>query len=131
MGVTQEDVGLLMALRERGVSFERTLTIGRQQRRPHAAGVLAAAEAAGTSLSSGDAERIAGGDRYIEPLLRHLGAQECHSIDASDYEGATFVHDKNEPLPAELERRYSRVYDGGSIEHICNVAQTLKNYMSA
>lgn len=132
MGVTSKDVALLTALRDRGVSFERTLTIGRQSLAADIAGLVAGAAEGGRPMPEADAARlIEGGGGYAEPLLWHLGALEAHSIDASSYEGATFAHDLNLPLPEDRQQRYSLVFDGGSLEHIFNVPQALANYMSA
>jgi hypothetical protein len=58
--------------------------------------------------------------RYSEPVLHRLGARLIDSLDASDYEGATLVHDLNRPLPPELRATYSVVIDSGSLEHIFN-----------
>jgi len=132
MGVTSKDVALLAALRNRGVSFDRTLMIGRQSLLTDAAGVIAGFTEAGHPARETEAEQaVAGSGGYVEPVLALLGAQVADSIDASPYEASTHVHDMNEPLPAALEQRYSLVFDGGSIEHIFNVGQVLKNCMNA
>jgi hypothetical protein len=65
----------------------------------------------------------------LDPLLRALGAESIDSIDASDYEGATILHDLNEPIGPELRERFSFVLDGGSLEHIFNVPVALRSYM--
>ncbi|MBD0283659.1 MAG: hypothetical protein ICV69_15945 [Thermoleophilaceae bacterium] len=65
----------------------------------------------------------------LDPLLRTLGADSIDSIDASDYEGATIVHDLNQPIGADLTERFSFVLDGGSLEHIFNVPVALRSYM--
>jgi hypothetical protein len=49
------------------------------------------------------------------------------SYDHSDYEGATFVHDFNQPIPAEHHGCYTLAYDGGSIEHIFNTKEVIEN----
>jgi SAM-dependent methyltransferase len=67
-------------------------------------------------------------DRYCEPLLiRYFGSTTVDSIDNSDYEGASLVHDMNLPVPSNLHARYDTVIDGGCLEHIYNVPQALKN----
>lgn len=65
---------------------------------------------------------------YSEGLFEKLGAETVTSFDASDFEGATVVHDFNEPLPAEHRGRYSFMFDGGSIEHILSPAQVIANH---
>ena len=55
-----------------------------------------------------------------------FGYSEVHSLDVSDYEGATFVHNLNDrTLPAELVGQYDYVSMGGTAEHIFNVGNAL------
>jgi hypothetical protein len=61
-------------------------------------------------------------------LMRHFGFQSLESLDKSAYEGATLLHDMNMPLPPELVgRRFDFIFDGGTTEHIFNVAQVFQN----
>lgn len=67
-------------------------------------------------------------DKYCERLVEtYLGATCVESLDNSDYEGATFVHDMNRPLPEDMHGRFDTVIDGGSLEHVFNAPQALKN----
>jgi hypothetical protein len=66
---------------------------------------------------------------FAEPLFEHLGAEEICSVDASDFEGATYAHDFNTPLPPSLSGRFSAVIDGGSLEHIFDFPTAVKNSM--
>lgn len=66
---------------------------------------------------------------YIEPFLRMLGAEEICSIDASPYEGASFIHDMNLPIPSQLKNNFTVVIDGGSLEHIFDYPRGVKNVM--
>src|ERR1035438_1348368 len=63
---------------------------------------------------------------YSEDLFRQLGADTVDSLDASDYEGATLIHDLNDELPRDLNGHFTMVFDGGSIEHIYDVAGALR-----
>lgn len=75
----------------------------------------------GTKLSYND-------QPYCEELLKEdFGAIRVDSIDYSAYENATYVHDMNKPLPADLRGKYDTVYDGGCLEHIYNAPQALEN----
>jgi len=66
---------------------------------------------------------------YCEQLLKdHFGATEVVSFDASDYEGATYIHDFNVPL--SHPRTYDSVLDFGTLEHIFNVPTALANIAS-
>jgi hypothetical protein len=67
--------------------------------------------------------------RFVEPVFEYLGAREIDSLDFSAYEQATIVHDINEPVPSELKARFSCVFDGGTIEHVFNFPQAIRNAM--
>ncbi|WP_315764622.1 methyltransferase domain-containing protein [Sphingomonas sp. Y38-1Y] len=65
---------------------------------------------------------------FCENLLRdHLGATSVESIDMSDFEQATHIHDMNQPLPDHLRGRFDTVMDIGTLEHVYNIVQALKN----
>jgi hypothetical protein len=52
---------------------------------------------------------------------------DVKAIDYSDYEGADIVHDLNKPIPSALENAFDLIIDGGTIEHIFDVRQTMMN----
>ena len=52
-----------------------------------------------------------------------LGAKSIDSIDFSDYENASIIHDLNIDLPNNLENKYSLVLDWGTLEHFFNFLQ--------
>jgi SAM-dependent methyltransferase len=54
-------------------------------------------------------------------LKRFLGAQELHTLDYSNYEGADIVHDLNVPTPSSFDERFDVVIDGGTLEHVFNI----------
>lgn len=65
---------------------------------------------------------------YCEELLtKYMGATGVESVDHSNFEGASHVHDMNQPLPSDLAGRFDTVFDGGCLEHIYNAPQALKN----
>lgn len=66
-------------------------------------------------------------ETFAEPLLKAAGFAEIRSLDASTYEGATIIHDLNTPIPACLDNTTSFLYDGGTIEHVFDVATVLSN----
>jgi len=70
-------------------------------------------------------------ETYCEPILCQLfGATKVESVDASDYEGATYVQDLNEkwePSSDLANSKYSSVLDLGTLEHVFNVPQALKS----
>jgi len=58
-----------------------------------------------------------------------LGARITDSFDASDFEGASQVHDFNYPIPERFKETFSTVLDGGTLEHVFNYPMALKNCM--
>jgi SAM-dependent methyltransferase len=71
------------------------------------------------------------GEIYCEALLaEHFGATVVDAIDNSPYEGARIVADMNKPLPNALHQQYDTVIDLGCLEHIFDVAQSLRNVKS-
>lgn len=66
---------------------------------------------------------------YADKLFTLLGATEVVSIDYSDYEGASVVHDMNAPIPPQYRDAFDFVYDGGTLEHIFNFPQAIRNCM--
>lgn len=128
MGLDQHAVRFLLMARSEGVSFDRVLTIGRQSLRLTAKELQKCFRQQGAEMAMPEIQQMltsSGG--YAEPLLRHLGAVEISSLDASAYEGATTIHDLNCPIPENLKNRFTLVIDGGSLEHIFNAPSALKN----
>jgi hypothetical protein len=77
---------------------------------------------------------------YADLLLKYLGDAQLatrgeasdtrvHSIDKSDFEGASIRHDMNEPVPDALRERFTAVIDGGTLEHVFNVPVAFRNCM--
>ena len=133
MGIDKSTLTFLAAAGEGGVSFAETVTIGRQalslgpRDLAHvlaAHGLLNEASARRNLL-----ERLGQSEWHAEPLFHQLGATEVHSMDVSDYEGADILWDLNEPIPTELEARFTVLFDGGSLEHIFNAPVALTSYM--
>ena len=67
---------------------------------------------------------------YAEEFLRVLGFSNVDSLDASSFEGASIIQDMNLPLEGKLkDRKFDYIFDGGTTEHIFNVAQTYQNIL--
>jgi SAM-dependent methyltransferase len=66
---------------------------------------------------------------YAEPFFEALGASRVDSLDNSDFEGAKFVHDLNQTIPAQWKQQFDAVYDGGTLEHVFNFPVALQNCM--
>lgn len=127
MGVTTDGISFLAAASRSGVDYQRTLMIGRQAMVSEGRRVRAGLREAGLEIDLETARAISrDGQGFCEPLLRHLGAEDIQSLDASDFEGSTIVHDLNKPLPAPHLAAYSVVIDGGTLEHVFDFPAALK-----
>lgn len=132
MGFDAATLEILLTAHEAGVSFDEVLTVGRQSLRASSAEVRAVLARHGIRLDARQAETLVTEQNgYCEPLLKLLGAQRVDSIDASNYEGASIVHDMNRLLPDSYRDRFTIVVDGGSLEHVFNFPVALKNCMDA
>lgn len=130
MGFDVNGVHFLLTAKASGVNFERVAMIGRQKMHLLAKDLGALMSDFGCSSDEAGAQAMLDADqRFAEPFLRSLGANEIISLDASDYENATHVHDMNLPIPDSLKAGYSVVIDGGSLEHVFNFPVAIKNCM--
>ena len=126
MGLDINSVRFLIQARRSGVEFGEVLTFGRQDLNVFPNKMVQLLEAAGY-----DATRFKGQDKalHAEPCFLSLGATKVHSMDVSDFEGASVVHDLNQPITVALKERFDVVYDGGTLEHVFNFPTALKNCM--
>ena len=130
MGFDVNGTQFLLMAKAAGVSFERVAMIGRQKMHllPQALKLLM--DRFDHPRSQAEVQHLLDQDeRFAEPFLQALGAKEVSSFDASSYEGATYVHDMNEPIPEIHKGNFSVVIDGGSLEHIFNFPVAVKNCM--
>jgi hypothetical protein len=118
MGLDGPSLRFLLHARPR---LDRTLTVGRQALIASRGQVAALMRAHGMPAP-------ASGDGFAEPVLRAMGAQTVDSLDISPFEGATVIHDLNQPL-AEPPRRFTAVVDGGSLEHVFNFPVAMRTTM--
>ena len=131
MGLDANGCRFVLYAHRLGADFSETLTLGRQG--VHLAPReldRALAEFGAPAGAGGAAALVQASDGYAEGLLRHLGAREVVSMDASSYEGATLVHDLNLPAPPVLHERFTAVIDGGTLEHVFDVATALRSCMT-
>jgi SAM-dependent methyltransferase len=133
MGLGLNSTKFLLQARQSGVTFGETVTLGRQymmlspekialllrQR-----GLWPPPEGEGKFLAD-----LRGTKWRFEILARALGAKSAVSMDASSYEGATVIHDLNQPIPRELEESFDVVIDGGTLEHVFNFPVAIANCM--
>jgi hypothetical protein len=128
MGLSTQQLRFLLFAKASGVRFTRTLTIGRQQLFMSAGTLERVLASGGVQITAEEAGRLLHGNHtFAEPLLRKLGAETVDSMDASAYEGATELHDMNTPIPRRYAGRYSVVLDSGSLEHVFDFPQAIRN----
>lgn len=126
MGFDNSVVQLLCGAKNRGIEFGETATLGRQFFFPTPAVLHRVLKAIGGTADDMASFKAAPGS---ETFLKLLGAREVHSIDYSAYENASFIQDLNGPLAPELRNRFDVLIDGGTMEHVFNVPQALRNAM--
>lgn len=120
MGVSAQELIFLHHVHKYG-DFKKTVTIGRM-------GLFINKYLLKKLIS---ASKELGDEIFADQLLKdYFGATVVESIDKSDYEGATIIHDMNLPIPDELREKYDTVFEGGTLEHIYNMPQALENTSS-
>jgi hypothetical protein len=130
MGIDVNGARFLLFARALEVDFSRTAMMGRQALHLQRADLRKCFSAFGHEVPDELLEAVfTDASGYAERLLSVLGALELHSFDNSPFEGATVVHDLNQPVPAEYENRYTAVLDGGCLEHVFNFPVALKSCM--
>ncbi|MEM9821940.1 MAG: class I SAM-dependent methyltransferase, partial [Bacteroidota bacterium] len=128
MGLNINTTKLLLRNRQQGISFERTLTIGRQGLYMRRTAMAKNLKHFGMSQVDVDALFEESGG-FAESFFKLLGAKQVDSMDASPYEKASMLHDMNLPIKAALQQQFDVVLDGGSLEHVFNFPGALKNCM--
>lgn len=112
------------------MDFSRTMTLGRQYMHVSPGQLHGHLRRLKVDIDITELrQRLQAHNDYAEPYLALLGAKETDSMDASDYEGATHVHDLNLPVPETLKNRYTVVIDSGTLEHVFNFPTAIKNCM--
>lgn len=139
MGVDGQGVGFLLLSRALGVDFDSTVTIGRQawaatqgeydRALAHFTRRYVGAAASSWRPDPGLADLVVRRGRFAEAFLEGLGARRIDSVDVSDFEGATIVHDLNQPLSDRYGERFSAVLDGGALEHVFDFPRAIANLM--
>jgi hypothetical protein len=133
MAIDRAAARFLIEARASGVSFERTLTIGRQALAASPLWLARALAANGCIARSRRwqwARTVSRRPYVADGLFAALGTQRLDELDNSDFEGASIVWDLNRPVPAELHRRFDAVVDRGSLEHVFEFPTALRSLMS-
>ena len=127
MGLNVNATKLLLALRSEGFEYGRVLTLGRQRLNLPKRDLQRNLNTFGYDNDARELKRRNNG--YCEPFLGLLGATQVDSMDVSDYEKATVLHDLNEPIPDRYKGAYQTVIDSGTLEHVFNFPVAIKSCM--
>lgn len=130
MGLDTNGTRSLLYCRTLDVDFARTAMVGRQGLHLSKHNLKGVFKSFGYKVDVRQIDSIFNQTNgYAEHLLTCLGAKEVHSFDKSGYEGATHLHDMNLELPDRFKEQYTTVLDSGSLEHIFNFREAIKNCM--
>lgn len=121
MGIDKDAAKFLLSARERRVNFQKTLMLGNQLFDVPRSDYKILSD----TFNLKDLARI----KTSNDFFHLLGAEEVSAMDISDYEGATILHDLNQPIGDELKEKFTFVLDGGTLEHIFNFPNALSNAM--
>jgi len=133
MAIDYNAVRFLLWAKNLGATFDRTVTLGHlgfscSQGRLQRA--LREFDIRATQVQIDRCcKREPGKAPFAEEFLRLLGAKETISVDRSNFEGATFVHDLNEPFPDQMSGAFNLVLDGGTLEHVFDFPRALRHCM--
>jgi hypothetical protein len=126
MGIDLQTARFLTAAGREGAIGGEFLMLGRQTVICSGSDILKTAWGRVPTAQGSVSELLKTND-YAESFFRWLGASKVESVDISAYEGATLLADLNNPAPLEWHRRFASVFDGGTTEHIFDVAQAVRN----
>jgi len=112
MGIDLHALNFLRYIKKKNY-FRKTVTIGRQQL--HEIDHYL------------DDQKYKNNDFCEKLLINNFGSEVVDSLDYSDFEGASIIHDMNKPLQKKFCGIYNTVLDIGSLEHIFNISQALQN----
>lgn len=113
----------------------KLLSIGRQSVSLTTERLRAMIEAEGIAPRSSDTPhiddrtRFSAGRGHISDVSMYsmFSDVEYQSMDVSDYEGATIIHDLCDPVPAELENQFDIIINGSCLDNLFDPAMALKN----
>lgn len=131
MAIDYNSVKFLLWAKNLGVNFDRTLTLGHLGLACTRSQLQRALRDFNIAATDQDLERCFKREPdkalFADQFLRLLGAKDTVSVDRSDFEGATFLHDLNLPFPEEMRGRFDLVLDGGTLEHIFDFPSALRH----
>ncbi|MGX1100229.1 hypothetical protein [Amorphus sp. MBR-141] len=121
MGIDLHSLNFLRFCHKSHGDFGATVTLARQGL--HVTKAIADDDFSKRIVDKSEAE----GEYFIdETLKRVFGSSAVASMDYSDYEGASIIHDLNVPLGKDMPQ-FDTVIDAGTTEHIFSVTTALAN----
>jgi hypothetical protein len=123
MGITGKCAKFLLYSKKLGVDFSHTLMLGGQQL------FISSQESTELQPAFDGFSQWPDNGGFAGSLFKALGAQTIQSMDYSDFEKATLIHNLNERVPPQELNNYSVVFDGGTLEHVFNFPDAIKNCM--
>lgn len=118
MAIDNPTLMFLLGLRNFGLPFSDTLTLGRQQLNVDRPDLVALLKSEAATRSS-----------WADDFLKKLGVTLLRSMDKSEYESASIKHDLNEPIEDAWHLKFDTVFDGGTLEHILNFPCAVRSAM--
>jgi hypothetical protein len=131
MGLTFHDVRRLFEARKQGHAFRDVLSFAHQRLFLHPSEL----EALRRSYREFTGARVAPlrdyhfGEYADRFFAEFLGVEKVETLDYSDYEGASLVHDMNTPVDESLHQRFDTVIEAGSLEHVFQFPVAIRNLM--
>lgn len=126
MGINAQVATVIAYLKANHFVGDEILSLGRQDRAFSLKDLRNINRSVGADWTESQMEASAG-DSSAETFLNLSGFKVSRAMDASDFEGADIVHDLNLPIPEHLQDATSFFYDGGTLEHVFDVATSFKN----
>ena len=132
MGISRAAVHFMLTEAKSERFQGRLLTFGVQQTAISEKELINLARKTGYELSDVDETKVEKLDRHQHLtdlyLFRRLGFDEIIRTDVSDFQGAELVFDLNDTnFPEEYAGYFDMVLDGGTIEHVFHVPNSLRN----
>ncbi len=128
MGINAEEAKLILALKKSRQIGDDILCLGRPEFFASQIQLAKIVKGFGLNWTKSELETIVK-SAFAEPFLTACGFNTIQSMDFSNYEGADVIHDLNLPIHSDLEDISSFVYDGGTLEHVFDVAQAFRNVL--
>jgi hypothetical protein len=129
MGMAGQAVALLLTEHARDSFIGPVLAYGDQGMNVSYDGVMWMFESLGLEPHRDGTADAPAGHSVIDfaRLVKLMGLGQLRTLDVSAYEGADIIADLNAPVPAELIGQFGLILDGGTMEHVFDIRQGMKN----